>query len=646
MQGLLMRQRPVAFLAVVTLGCAGAVTTLPVQAATAAPTIKVTSPSANQLFFQPGSVSFAGTAADGLGVASVTYQVEERETSGYLQSGGAWNAIPHFAEGALSMPGSTTTTWWASLASLPSGDYILNVRTTDRSGRSAIASVDFGAGPAPTATTPGYLTLLFGRAEWVAASSKCVPVPGQPTLINIAQGLATAEPSIPRTAVADAVTDWVGATTETCVAHDPYPSWEDLQTLVNTYGWSEVSEGESHANMTTLTTPQQIVESCGALTNPDGFYAHGFSRAWGMFSYANSQFTTAIQTGVVAKCYAFGRTYKGGRNVEGKMLANDMQQTNSILGGSCNTSPCPSENKPTLNQHGVKIYYTPPSSLVNLMDVAGDQWVVVQMYKLVTGICAVATQSCGGLAWNCDGAWQTHWTSEPELYCYADYMAAVATIPANVLTVDPATVAQAWGINPAVTQAPLPVVTAVTPGGGAPSGGTSVQVSGSGFTGAAGVAFGAAQATTFTANSDTELTVTSPPGAGIADVVVTTTKGISAISAADQFLYADSPAVLSVSPDIGQAAGATPVTITGTGFTDATAVAFGPVDATGVVVNTEGTQITADSPAGSGTVDVTVTTPAGTSPANVNDEFTYTDTLVSQALEMRFRADAGYLLAR
>ena len=88
--------------------------------------------------------------------------------------------------------------------------------------------------------------------------------------------------------------------------------------------------------MTTLTTPQQIVESCGALTNPDGFYAHGFGEAWGMFSYANNEYTTAIQTGVVAKCYAFGRTYKGGRNVYGQMLPNDMQQTNSILGGTCN----------------------------------------------------------------------------------------------------------------------------------------------------------------------------------------------------------------------------------------------------------------------------------------------------------------------
>jgi uncharacterized membrane protein len=36
------------------------------------------------------------------------------------------------------------------------------------------------------------------------------------------------------------------------------------------------------------------------------------------------------------------------------------------------------------------------------------------------------------------------------------------------------------------------------------------------------------------------------------------------------------------------------------------------------------TQITAISPAGTGTVDITVTTPAGTSAVSQDDQFTYT----------------------
>ena len=54
------------------------------------------------------------------------------------------------------------------------------------------------------------------------------------------------------------------------------------------------------------------------------------------------------------------------------------------------------------------------------------------------------------------------------------------------------------------------------------------------------------------------------------------------------------------------------MTITGTGFTGATAVDFGTTAATDVIV-VNATTITADSPAGAGTVNVTVISPAGTS---------------------------------
>ena len=64
------------------------------------------------------------------------------------------------------------------------------------------------------------------------------------------------------------------------------------------------------------------------------------------------------------------------------------------------------------------------------------------------------------------------------------------------------------------------------------------------------------------------------------------------------------------------------MTITGTGFTGATAVDFGTNAATGVVVNSD-TSISATSPAGSGTVDVTVTAPGGTSATSSADDFTY-----------------------
>ncbi len=86
---------------------------------------------------------------------------------------------------------------------------------------------------------------------------------------------------------------------------------------------------------------------------------------------------------------------------------------------------------------------------------------------------------------------------------------------------------------------------------------------------------------------------------------------------------AAAPTVSSVSPTSGTTAGGDAVTITGTGFTGATAVNFGAN--TGVITaTTSDTSITATSPAGAvGAVDVTVTTPGGTSATSSADQFTY-----------------------
>jgi hypothetical protein len=72
------------------------------------------------------------------------------------------------------------------------------------------------------------------------------------------------------------------------------------------------------------------------------------------------------------------------------------------------------------------------------------------------------------------------------------------------------------------------------------------------------------------------------------------------------------PAVSSIQPSSGPSRGGTTVRITGSGFAGATAVMFGGTGARSFTVNS-GTSITAVSPAGDGTVDVIVVTPAGRS---------------------------------
>ncbi len=82
------------------------------------------------------------------------------------------------------------------------------------------------------------------------------------------------------------------------------------------------------------------------------------------------------------------------------------------------------------------------------------------------------------------------------------------------------------------------------------------------------------------------------------------------------------PTVTGLSPTSGPAAGGTSVTITGTGFTGATAVNFGTTAAKSFTVVND-TTINAVSPAGTGAVNVTVVTPNGTSPGSAAAQFTF-----------------------
>ncbi|MFF8770826.1 beta strand repeat-containing protein [Kitasatospora sp. NPDC015120] len=174
-----------------------------------------------------------------------------------------------------------------------------------------------------------------------------------------------------------------------------------------------------------------------------------------------------------------------------------------------------------------------------------------------------------------------------------------------------------------------PAVTGLAPTSGSTAGGTAVTLTGSGFTGATAVAFGATAAASFTVNSDTSITATAPAhAAGTVDVTVTTPGGTSATGTADHYTYvAPAPTVTGLDPGHGPTAGGTTVTLTGSGFTGATAVAFGATAAASFTVNSD-TSITATAPAhAAGTVDVTVTTPGGTSATGTADQYAYVNVL-------------------
>jgi len=174
---------------------------------------------------------------------------------------------------------------------------------------------------------------------------------------------------------------------------------------------------------------------------------------------------------------------------------------------------------------------------------------------------------------------------------------------------------------------PVPTVTGLSPASGPSTGGTTIDISGTGFTYASAVDFGA-NAAKFVVSNDGVIAATAPPGnLGKVDITVATASGISATNSADSYTYVTPPlpTVTGVGPASGPSTGGTSVVITGTGFTGATAVNFGPNNPSATYTVNSPTSITATAPAGTlGQVDVTVVTPGGTSSTSSADQFTYT----------------------
>ena len=93
-----------------------------------------------------------------------------------------------------------------------------------------------------------------------------------------------------------------------------------------------------------------------------------------------------------------------------------------------------------------------------------------------------------------------------------------------------------------LTAAPaVPSITSVSPSTGTTAGGTSVTITGTNFTGATAVTFGGTPATSFTVNSATQITATTPArSAGAVAVAVTNADGTD--TKAGAFTYAEPPA--------------------------------------------------------------------------------------------------------
>jgi hypothetical protein len=284
------------------------------------------------------------------------------------------------------------------------------------------------------AAGPAYLTFQFGRSVWQPSTGKaCTPVAGSLTLGQVADDLTAHGFTGTGTVVVDR-TDTGAA--RYCDAVNTYANWADLQ-LLQSEGWSFVSDGMTHDNMKLMTPAQQTAESCGSLPY---FTANGIDNADAEFAYGDNSFTVAAQASIVSTCFDFGRTYQGGIDPMTKALAAPFfQRTTSITGGACNTVGAACYT--TIAGQNGKHYMLPAKFIATLAAQGPDSWVDLQFYRIVTGVSTVK-----GWSWDCSSPDPTlHWTSQTEMYCQSDLDAIEAAVPLTTVVSNPAAIAAAWG---------------------------------------------------------------------------------------------------------------------------------------------------------------------------------------------------------
>jgi len=154
-----------------------------------------------------------------------------------------------------------------------------------------------------------------------------------------------------------------------------------------------------------------------------------------------------------------------------------------------------------------------------------------------------------------------------------------------------------------------PLITSINPSRGSSLGGDLITIYGQGFTNVINVSFGGTDIAPLII-SDTQLTVTSPPGLSTVYVYVNTaTEQSNSVT----FTYVASPTISSISPNSGPTAGHNYVTITGTELTWATSVNFGAQSSTQISIISDSLLTVSVPPGSAGVVNVSVVTPGGTS---------------------------------
>lgn len=368
--------------------------------------------------------------ADTAGVCTASYV---QDVNGTL--GTAWKAL----SASRTPSDGKTGTYGLSISDLAPSYYRVAVFAADattQKGPRAVALVHVRENTDPA--DPSYITVMWGRSNWqatVGGTTCAVPV-GARTLEDNAidmqvRGLF---------GVGGVVINRTSETERKCYSGmGTQASWQDMARLRDTYNWKFISQSMNYPDMTTLSADQVYNESAATLPILE---AHGHMSAWGAFNYPNDKQNPAVQA-IVMQHFAFGRKYDTGKNTRDSVSSYPYtMSTRSINGGKCYNPSLPC-NTTKANLGGRT---TPVPEIIDILNPGPNDWGVIQLYRLVEGKNGSLGQP---MAWDCTSpSWQNRWTSRAEVYCRNSFLEALDGRSQTATVIDPATLAETWGILP------------------------------------------------------------------------------------------------------------------------------------------------------------------------------------------------------
>ena len=382
--------------------------------AAAAAEVVVSGPAAGAVVSSPTPVT--GSAASPSGVVSVGVAALRPSDNLWLQPTGGFAPVEAFWPATLASPGQATTTWSVTLP-LPPGEVVVVARAVAADGTSADAVTSFRVATRPM------LTLQLGRAM-LGQSSQCQPIPGQPTIFDVAGELRARG----LFAVGVVVPDRTDDVAVQCENGNLYPSWTDYGAAARRVRLV-VREQRPAPARPPAAQPERADRRVVRLARRRS--PHGATTAPGACSDRTptrsptpSPPTCSTGASPSPACTRRGIT-------EQQRLTAPYYERVRVAGGGSGAGYDPPAEVLARHRHSRRRRLAEPG----LLQVRGRP-----------------ARRSGSPQWDCTSPDPArHWTTDDEVYCWTDYLAILDGLaPLQLEVVDPATVAERWGRVPSV----------------------------------------------------------------------------------------------------------------------------------------------------------------------------------------------------